>query len=63
MTVDFNGKNNQSKTIFILDIKVMLTMIWYLNMEKLQMLMEVVELFWWEKCGILVLPKILKSNK
>ena len=57
MTVDFNGKNNINisiKSIFIFDIKEMLTTIWYLNMVKVQMPMVVVELLLWEKCGILV---------
>ena len=57
MTVDFNGKNHgdfRFKAIFIFDIKEMLTTIWFLNMVKVQVPIMVVELLWWEKCGILV---------
>jgi len=62
MTVDFNGKNHSDfhfKAIFIVDIKEMLTTIWFLNMVKMQMLIKVVELLWWEKCGILVVHIVL----
>ena len=65
MTVDFNGKNHSDfhfKSIFIFDIKEMLTMIWFLNMVKVQMHMEVVELLWWEKCGILVVIIVLRDK-
>ena len=64
MTVDFNGKNHCDfciKTIFIFDIKEMLTTIWFLNMVEAQMPLEVVELLLWEKCGILVV--IIISDK
>ena len=47
MTVDFNGKNHSDfhfRSIFIFDIKEMLTTIWFLNMVKVQMPMVVVEL-------------------
>ena len=65
MTVDFNGKNHSDfrfKVIFIFDIKEMLTMIWFLNMVKVQVHMEVVELLWLEKCGILV-EVVLRDDK
>ena len=66
MTVDFNGKNYHSdfyiKTIFNFYIKEMLMTVWYLNMVKVQMSKEVVELLWWEKCGILV-EVVLRSDK
>ena len=57
MTVDFNGNNHSYfliEVIFIVDIKEMLTTIWYLNMVKEQEPIMVVALLWWEKCGILV---------
>ena len=66
MTVDFNGKNHSDihfKAIFIIDIKEILTTIWYLNMVKVQMPMVVVELLWWEKCGILVVGILADIDK
>ena len=51
------------KTIFIFDIKEMLTTIWCLNMVKVQMSKVVVELLWWEKCGILVVGILLRDDK
>ena len=35
----------------------------YLNMVKVQMLMPVVELPLWEKCGILVVSIVLRDDK
>ena len=66
MTVDFHGKNDNNfhnKVIFISDIKEMLTTIWFLNMAKKQMYGTVVELLWWEKCGILVVIIVLRDDK
>ena len=65
MTVDLNGKNHSDfciKTNFIFYIKEMLTTIWFLNMVEVQMPMVVVELLWWEKCGILV-ELVLRDDK
>ena len=67
MTVDLNGKNHSDFCIevnFIFYIKEMLTMIWFSNMVKMQMPIMVVELLWWEKCGIsVVIVLLLRDDK